>query len=502
MVAIAVGEQPLRSFEEVLKIRVRTKLFLPLSVAGCLAVFWSQALSVPYWQDDYYFLLNAQQAHLSGAPWYVSFFPETKVPFWRPLGMESYWRFVEGVLGGNALAAHLVNILLLLISAAAVGWFVAALVKLLDPERDGISVGCLAALLYGVHSAHFLPAAWAAAANDSIAVIFSALTLRFWLIVTTMSGKKAWWAAPLVILSLALALLSRDIAFVLPALGLLLTLWLQSRYRPSRTTWVVGALAVGIALGWLLIRNHVTMEADPAYDFRLGVNVLRNTCALILFAFNTPFEALRFFFFVKPSFGLALWGIVPFLLQVAAFGLLLRESWKTLGRQGLIMLAGFFVIGCAPFFLLSVNCYPYYTSLGLFAYAVIAGLAASRPRILPIVLILAVLSAATSTLGNYFLESPSHIGRARWAERQLVRLEEIQERRPELLSGPLTVVVEDNHRYQGFRAEGIAYRLGVDFDSIKVVEPDSPRPAGQPELIVPREGDIYFETTEEGSKSP
>ena len=492
----------MRDPENILKTRFLRSSFLAVCVTGFLALFWFQALDVPYWQDDYYFLLKAKQAHLAGAPWYAAFFPETKVLFWRPLGMESYWRFVEGVLGGSPRAAHVVNILLLILSALAVGWFVATLVRLLDPERDGSTAGWLAALLYGVHSAHFLPVAWAAAANDSIAIFFSALALRFWLVVTTTGGRRGVLAAPAVVLCLVLALLSRDIAFVLPPLGLLLTFWLKSRSRPSRTAWGVGALCIGIALAWLLIRNQVTLQADPAYDLRLGFNVLRNTFALILFAFNTPFEALRFFFFVKPSVGTALWGIVPFLLQMAAFGLLLSAAWKQLGRKGAGILAVFFVFGCAPFFLLSVNCYPYYTSLGLFAYAVIAGLAASRTRILQAVLVLALLSSAIATLGNFFLDSPSHIGRARWSERQLVRLEAFRDIRPELFAQPLTVVVEDEHRYQGFRAEGIAYRLGIDPDAIQVVEPDNPRIDKRTVLVVPHQGDVYFRVTGDGSKSP
>jgi hypothetical protein len=35
----------------------------------------------------------------------------------------------------------------------------------------------------------------------------------------------------------------------------------------------------------------------------------------------------------------------------------------------------------------------------------------------------------------------------------------------------LIVVVEDEHRFLGFRAEGIAYRLGIDLEDIEVRKP-------------------------------
>ncbi|MDW7710841.1 MAG: hypothetical protein SCH98_10225 [Deferrisomatales bacterium] len=470
-----------------------------LCVGGFLALFWSQALHVPFWQDDYYFLLDAQRARLAGEPWHAAFFPEAKVPWWRPLGERTYWRFVEGPLGGTARAAHVANILLLLAASAAVGWFVSTFVSRRVPEHDAGLAGLLAALLYGVHSAHFLPAAWASAANASLGVLFSALALRFWLVVTTSWGRRAAAAGVGAVVCFVLALLSRDIAFVLPALGLLLTLWLRPRYRPSAAAAVVGVLCVGTALIWLQLRSHFTLPADPAYEFQYGVNLLRNAAALVLFVFNVPFEALRFFFFVRPSFGAAAWGLASFLLQAGALILLIRGAREHLRGRELAGLAAFYVLGCAPYFPLSINCYPYYTSIGLLAYAIAAGLAVQGGRRVPQVLLLAILSSTLATLGNFFLDSPSHIGRARWAERQLVRLEAVREARPELFAAPLVVVVEDEHRFLGFRAEGLAYRLGIDLADIQVAGREEPVTGRRPALVVPREGDVKFRTTEDGS---
>ena len=471
---------------------------LALCAAGFLVLFWFQTLNVPYWQDDYSFLLNARDAQLAHKPWYSSFFPETKVPFWRPVGMGIYWRFVETALGGNAQAAHVTNIVLLVFSAAAVGWFVSTLLDRLYPGKDSITAGLGSAFLYGVHSSHFLPVAWASAANDSICVLFSALALRFWIVVSTGKRRREVIAAPLVIIFFIMALLSRDIAFVLPALGLLLSLWLTSRqYKPPATAWVVGLLCIAIALVWLQLRNYFTAPVSEAYEFRVGANIIRNTFCMILFFFNTPFEALRYFFFVKASFGTALWGCSCFVLQVAAFGMLLRGARDQLGMKGIIILGAFFVIGCAPFFLLSINCYPYYISIGLFVYAIIAGLAVLRERMLPAVLVLAIFSSMLSTLGNYFFDSPSHIGRALWTERQLVRLQAMRDIQPQLFSRPLSIVVEDNHKFEGFRAAGLAYRLGLERDSITVLNQGGQEEGKRAVLVVPKQGDVYFRRTGE-----
>lgn len=475
----------------------KQSFLIVLFATGFLLIFWSQVIHVPFWQDDYLYLLDAKIARLEGRSWLFPFFPPIKVSFWRPLGMETYWRFVETFLGGNVTAAHFSNVVLLILSAAAVGWFVVTLLGLLALKRDPVISGAAAAFLYGVHASHFLPAAWVAAANDSFCILFSALTLRYWLVVSTSFEGKRPRAIPILLLCFLMALFSRDVAFVLPSLGFLLTLWLWPHHKPSTTAWTTGALCIGISLIWLTARGHFTLPADPAYELRLGSNVIRNMVCLVLFFFNTPFEALRYFFFVKASVSFALWGIACFLLQSAVFAMLLHIARGDLSRKTLFILIVFFIIGCAPYFLLSRNCYPYYISLGLFTYAILGGISSQRSKIFSIVLILAVLSSSFSTLGNYFLESPSHIGRARWAERQLARMAALRETQPQLFSGSLQVVVEDMHKFMGFGVDGLAYRLGVDRRNIAVLPPgDRPSP-GKSVLVVPKDGDVFIRTEEQ-----
>ncbi|MBF0560207.1 MAG: hypothetical protein HQL08_15665 [Nitrospirae bacterium] len=453
-------------------------------------------INVPFWQDDYSFLLDARKARLEGQPFYAPFFPESRVLFWRPLGMQTYWRFIEGFLGGNVRSAHFVNIILLVASAAAVGWFVATLISIVAKERDRALAGLTSAFLYCIHSSHFLAAAWIAAANDSISVLFSALTLRFWLVVSTADGRRQQVAALMTILCFGLALLSRDIAFVLPAIGLLLTAWIWPQHKPSVKVWTSGVLCVAVSLLWLVARQRFT-STDPVYQLQLGINVARNALLLILFFFNTPFEALRYFFFANSSVGAAMWGIACFLLQSSLFVILIKGAGEQLSRKRFGLLSAFFIIGCAPYFLVSINCYPYYTSLGLFSYAILAGLAARRDRLWAGVVVVAVIASSLSTIGNYFLDSQSHIGRAKWTERQLMRLSELRDAQPSLFSGLIHIVVEDQHKFLGFGVDGLSYRLGIAKNNIIVHNPDDPQARKLSVLLVPAHGDVYFRQGEQ-----
>ncbi len=473
-------------------------LLIAFIAAAFLSVFWLQVINVPYWQDDYTYLLDARKARLEARSWLYPFLPETKVSFWRPLSTETYWRFVETFLSGNVRAAHLSNVLLLVLSASAVGWFVVTLLRLLAPERDAVLPGVVAAFLYGVHASHFLPVAWIAAANDSICVVFSALALRFWLVVSAAEKKNRVFAVAMLFLCLVMALLSRDVAFVLPVLGFLLTVWLWRHQKPSVTALTAGVFCAVVSLMWLMARQHFTMTADPAYELRFTGNVIRNAICLVLFFFNTPFEALRYFFLVGPSATFALWGVACFLLQATVLVMMrhaLRGRW--VGRDS-IALASFFIVGCAPFFFLSRNCYPYYISIGLIAYAVLAGLFVQRGGLLPAVLLLAVASSSLSTLGNYFLDAPSHIGRAKWAERQLVRMKALHDAQPGLFSGPLHVMVEDRHKFLGFGVDGLAYRIGLDPGQIMVHGPEDSSATGGDALVVPCKGDVFLRSGKDG----
>ena len=118
-------------------------------------VFWSQVLRVPFWQDDYSNLFAARQSCREGTPWFAFLLESPQATSqWRPLSF--YWPAVERLWGGNVRAAHAFNIALLLLATVEVGWLATLLLRTAWPAADAAWGGLLAALLYGLHPAHFL----------------------------------------------------------------------------------------------------------------------------------------------------------------------------------------------------------------------------------------------------------------------------------------------------------------------------------------------------------
>lgn len=372
------------------------------------------------------------------------------------------------------------------------GWFAATILKLLAPEKSNFFAGTLVAFLYGIHASHVLPLIWVSAANNSITVLFAALTLRFWLKgLTAETDVKGTFAFVFVFVFFALALLSKEISIILPALGFLLSVYLWPQTKPSAKAWLVAILCVILALGWLVLRERFTSASHPAYEFKFGSNIIRNTLSLTLFFFNTPREALRFLV-TDASVSIGIWAFICFILQFASFILFCYGAWEQLKSKGSIVLFGFFVVGCAPYFFFNWNSYAYYITIGLFVYAIIIALSAHRTKIVLMASSLAVLSSVIAWTGNYFLDYPALIARAFWSEKQLLKIEETCESRPELCSDKLYVYIENEHKFFGFGIPGLVYRIGVAENKIIVLNRESELYIKHPVLVVPSQGDVYF----------
>jgi hypothetical protein len=127
------------------------------------------------------------------------------------------------------------------------------------------------------------------------------------------------------------------------------------------------------------------------------------------------------------------------------------------------------------------------------AYALLV-VATTKPGVSPsvrVVTVLAVLSSSLFVAGNYRLEYPALIARARWAERQLQLLDAARRTDSRITTGRLFVRVEDVPRFQSFGAAGLAYRLGIDRRQIVGLTPNDPLPDVGPILVVPSQGDVY-----------
>ncbi len=470
---------------------------------GCVLIaLWAPALGVPFWQDDYGFLLSARNARWQNQSWGESFWRGPADFFWRPVSVNLYWRLIEGGCGGNPIAAHAFNVALLLLGSAAVGWLAAGLLRIRTAETDAALGGLAAAFLYGIHGSHFLPAVWASGVQDSLLVLFSALALRGWLAACSGSGRAAELAGAAGLGCFALALLSKENAAVVPLWQFTLIAWLWPKWQSWRRPIGWTLPFVVLAAVWWIVHGTRTLPPSGVYEIALGVNVPRNAAALGLFFLNLPREALRFLL-VQKSAAAAVWGIACVALQTAGCGLWLWNGRRRLARRDLVAAAALAAVGIAPCVLPVRHCYEYYTSMSLVAFAVLMGLSTRPTKLAAAALALLLASAMLSTLVNYRLGDPSLVARARWGHRQLELLVRDRAADPAAFRPPLRVLAQDEHKFAAFGAAGLAYTLGIRADDVVALSKAVPNvPSRGRVLVVPSSGDVYFTSPASPTRPP
>jgi hypothetical protein len=161
--------------------------------------------------------------------------------------------------GGSASAFHLTNIILHAIASV--------LVYLLARELIGAAGAAVAGLLFAVHPVHVEAVANLVGRAEVLATIFVVAAVLVYRLDGRLAdrGDASSWrryaTAFGTLAATALALASKESAFALPAL-LLLVDWLDSSQQGKRGLgvdrhWVLWLGAVGVAFAWLLWRSTV-----------------------------------------------------------------------------------------------------------------------------------------------------------------------------------------------------------------------------------------------------
>ena len=467
--------------------RFASQLFV---LTGLFFVVWGHAIFAPYWQDDFLFLVEARDARISGMSVFDQLVNLPEAGYWRPLGVQAYWRLLEGVFGGNVLVTHAFGVFLHLLSAVLVGCLCATFLVAIGRRDISKKGGLYGGFLYSIHPAHFVAVVWVAAANSTLSIIFSVLTLIA-LLISMVQGRgwKIWNI--LMPVFFALALLTRESVAVLPALGVILYLIVKPK-RVSRALLVSALVSIAVLFLWLLTRQSMVGDVGEEYSPVLGLNVFRNIAGLFAFTIGIPREAVRFVV-EQHSMAALLWALASSVFYVSVFALLARAGRNAVGREksGLLML--FFLVGCAIYVILAWNCYGYYVSLSLVAYALFAALALSQGIRPAAVLGVAVLGSVLSLYVNYALPYPSLIGRANWAEDQLREINELLGTHArEVERRGLDVHVENRHKFFAIGPSGIAYTLGIRADKIRVRHDQDIARTDRFVLVVPDSGHAYL----------
>lgn len=438
---------------------VRTdRIAVGILLAWAVAL-WLPALWTPFWGDDYVYLYGARAANVAGEPWLKTFWPDQPLQFWRPLSQEAWWRVIE-LLGADAKASHLAMLALQILASAGVavlGWVLACVCGWARPA----GVGLLAGTLYAVSAVSLLPVHWVAAANSPILVVFTALLLAAWLAVFQVAGGKRLVLLAAVPVLMALGLLSKESAILMPVLMGLTALFVGRRPQRGQVLVLIACAAMGVI--WLLLRKHITLPPAPQYAYAFGGNLLRNAASMVAWLLNVPREALRMIATADLKVGVAWAGAVA-LLAGAAWVLALRGGLSRLTPMQWRVLLAFPVLAYAPYFPLIWNSYAYYAAIAAMLPAIVLARLLQGRRRLVIAAFLLGLSAWVSVAGTRWLDHPGLIGRARWAE---ITFEQLSQKP---VVAPLWLKVEDDQRFYAMGAHGLAWRLGLRLEDIRAVE--------------------------------
>lgn len=426
---------------------------------GALLI-WLPALWTPFWGDDYGNLHAARIANQAAESWRDTILPAMPLKFWRPLSQEVWWRLIESQLRGDVVLAHAALLLLHLLASVGVGVLGRTLARANGWSAPNVT-GLLSAGFYCVLAVGLLPVHWVAAANSPILVMLTALLLSAWVRAASAAGGRRLLLLGLVPCLFVAALLSKESAILMPLLMLLLLSFCGLKLR--RAELAVLLCCVGLGVTWLLLRWQLTVQADPAYAYAFGGNLLRNALSLVAWLCNVPREALRMLAVGPRLWGVA-WALVVAALLLLAWVLALRGGVRRLSPRQWLLLMLFVLLAYGPYLPLAWNSYEYYAAVAAILPAlVLARVVQGRGVAVPVALLMG-LSGWLSVAGSRWIEHPGLIGRARWAE---VSLNELAARP---LPTPIWLQVADEQRFFALGVAGLAWRLGVRMDDIRPVQ--------------------------------
>lgn len=432
-----------------------------ISLGVIALALWLPALLTPWWGDDYLFLQGARASRLAGEPWWRPFWPEIHHEFWRPLGHETYWRFIEGTLGSDPLLAHLSNFVLWMLSCLAVGFFSGMLARALRWNEPVLS-GAIATGVYSLLAMHFTPIHWISSDDSLFIVLWTALALTVWTASpTTRPSIRIILCGLLPVLQM-LALMSKESGVLIPLLMVCVSActWRDSKLgKPELTAWFACSALVVV---WLILRVRFTVPPDPEYAMVFGSNFLRNTAALVAWLLNIPREALRMIA-LGPRLNGVLWACGAALPMMVVIYLAGVPLVKHVSFRQALAIVGFIVIGYAPYFFLAWQSYEYYAEVAMIMPTIFLARGLMLSNRFYVAVALLSLSSFIAVHGSREVDYPGLISRARWAEQVLSELVTQQ------ISTPLVVQVSNPHMFSAIGIAGLAWRLGLNESDISLV---------------------------------
>ncbi|MCG3196736.1 MAG: hypothetical protein GHCLOJNM_01212 [bacterium] len=326
------------------------------------------------WDDHDYIASNPNLKTVSGL-YSIWFEPFTSVNYY-PLALTSFW--LEYRLWGESLLGHHVLNVLLHATVAVLLWRLLA--------RLAVRGALPAAWVFALHPVHVESVAWMSERKNVLMGVFSLLALHAWqryLEVGTL--RRLLLAAG----ALALALLSKTLACVLPAYFLVHGWWKGGQKWRRKSLVALGLIPPCLAFAALTIwweRNRTGAVGEP-FDFTFLERVLIAGRALWFYAGKLvwPFGLMTIYprWEIDPA---AAW---QYLFPLTALVALLAVAWLGCrGHKAPACAAAFYVILLFPalgFFdystmrlTLAADHYQYLASMGVIAPLCAVAVVASR----------------------------------------------------------------------------------------------------------------------------
>ena len=423
---------------------------------------WWPSLYTPWWGDDYGVLQTAKAARIRDEPWWQVFLPESHWGFWRPLSIDTYWRFVEETLHANSVLAHAANFALWFIASLSVGLCACQLAKRVNYNSPWL-LAAITTSIYGLSSIHFLSLHWVSAANSSFIVIFTALSIACWIAAPACNKYTRILLCCCIPLLQLLALFSKESSILIPFLLLMFSLYVFDYSKPGKYELFALAGSVIICCIWYLCLKMFTESRDQAYDLVFEVNIIRNVFSLGAWFLNIPREALRMIATDAKFIG-CIWAAASAAPMLGFFYFTVQQLLNVLSRHQIAAAILFVLIAYFPYFLLSSQSYEYYAAIAFIFPSILLSqglLLTQRPML---VAGLFCISSYVAVQGSREVGYPGLIGRAHWAEQQFAYL------KTQDLTVPLIVRVENKHQFYAIGIAGLSWRLGIEEKDILLLD--------------------------------
>ncbi|MGV8837317.1 hypothetical protein, partial [Cellvibrio sp.] len=272
-------------------------------------------------------------------------------------------------------------------------------------------------------------------------------------------GRVRWLAVLMLPVLQLLALFSKELAILIPALVVVLAIFLRDKQSYQRADVVVLLVCVVLCLVWLHFYKEFTPNRHSAYGLTLGENLVINTLSYSAWIFNVPREALRMIVMERYLLGVA-WAAACFIPMAIVYWLSIRALKPSLTIVQWLAGLAFLIIAYGPYFLLANQSYEYYAAVAVIFPLLLVARALVMTNQIKIGLLLIGFSSLIAVQGTRSADYPAVIDRAFWAERQIETLQQ------EMIVSPLLVSVTNEHQFAALGVRGLEWRLGLPLGSV------------------------------------